>query len=182
MTPVLEARGATRRFGGLTAVNEVSFTVAQGEIFGLIGPNGAGKTTLFNLFTGMQPASSGTLLHDGVDITTMKPFEIAERGVARTFQNIRLFGNMTVLENVFTATHLHTRAGLWGDIVGSRRARRERRESLDRSWELLAMTGLAGRATADARSLPYASSAGSRSPARSPCSRRCCCSTSPPPA
>jgi branched-chain amino acid transport system ATP-binding protein len=155
VNPVLEARRATRRFGGLTAVNDVSFTVERGEIFGLIGPNGAGKTTLFNLFTGMQPASSGALVHDGVEITAMKPFEIAERGLARTFQNIRLFGNMTVLENVFTATHLHTRTGLWGDVIGSRRSRRERRESLERSWELLTMTGLAPRAMADARSLPY---------------------------
>jgi branched-chain amino acid transport system ATP-binding protein len=153
--PVLEARGATRRFGGLIAVNQVSFAVNRGEIFGLIGPNGAGKTTLFNLFTGMQPASDGALLHNGIDITKAKPFEIAEKGIARTFQNIRLFGNMTVLENVRTAKHLQTSTGLMGDIFGSPKARRERKETLEQSWELLRLTGLLHRAKDDARSLPY---------------------------
>jgi branched-chain amino acid transport system ATP-binding protein len=152
---VLEAQGATRRFGGLVAVNNVSFTVRPGEIFGLIGPNGAGKTTLFNLFTGMQPASSGTLLHDGTDITAMKPFEIAERGMARTFQNIRLFGNMTVLENVRTAKHLHTKTGVFGDVLGLPRARRERNDSLEQAHALLQLTGLTHRLHDDAKSLPY---------------------------
>jgi branched-chain amino acid transport system ATP-binding protein len=154
-SPVLEAKEATRRFGGLVAVNQVSFTVNRGEIFGLIGPNGAGKTTLFNLFTGMQPASEGALLHNGVDITKAKPFEIAEKGIARTFQNIRLFGNMTVLENVRTAKHLKTSTGLFGDLFGSGKARRERKETLEQSWELLRLTGLLHRATDDARALPY---------------------------
>ncbi len=152
---VLEAREATRRFGGLVAVNQVSFTVKRGEIFGLIGPNGAGKTTLFNLFTGMQPASDGALLHNGVDITQAKPFEIAEKGIARTFQNIRLFGNMTVLENVRTAKHLQTSTGLAGDVFGSRKAREERKATLEQSWELLRLTGLLHRAQDDARALPY---------------------------
>ena len=152
---VLEARNATRRFGGLTAVNNVSFSVARGQIFGLIGPNGAGKTTLFNLFTGMQPASEGTLFHEGTKINTLRPYEIAERGVARTFQNIRLFGNMTVLENVRTAKHLSTSAGLLSDVLGLPSARRERRETLEQSWELLTLTGLTHRAHDDAKSLPY---------------------------
>ena len=152
---VLEARNATRRFGGLTAVNNVSFSVARGQIFGLIGPNGAGKTTLFNLFTGMQPASEGTLFPDGASINALRPYEIAERGVARTFQNIRLFGNMTVLENVRTAKHLSTSAGLLSDVLGLPSARRERRETLEQSWELLALTGLTHRAHDDAKSLPY---------------------------
>jgi branched-chain amino acid transport system ATP-binding protein len=111
MSPVLEAKSATRRFGGLVAVNEVSFEVQKGEIFGLIGPNGAGKTTLFNLFTGMQQASSGALMHNGADITQLKPYAIAERGMARTFQNIRLFSGLSALENVKTAKHVHTKAG-----------------------------------------------------------------------
>jgi branched-chain amino acid transport system ATP-binding protein len=152
---VLEAQGATRRFGGLVAVNQVSFSVLEGQIFGLIGPNGAGKTTLFNMFTGMGQASDGKLLHRGEDITAAKPFQIAERGIARTFQNIRLFGNMTVLENVRTAKHLGTSTGLFGDLFGSGKARRERAETLEHSWELLRLTGLLHRVKDDARSLPY---------------------------
>ena len=152
---VLEARNATRRFGGLVAVNNVSFSVQRGQIFGLIGPNGAGKTTLFNLFTGMQPASDGALLHEGEEITRLRPFEIAERGVARTFQNIRLFGNMTALENVRAAKHLSTSAGLFSDVLGLPSARRERRETLEQSWELLELTRLTHRAHDDAKSLPY---------------------------
>ncbi len=155
MSPVLEAKNATRRFGGLIAVNSVSFSVNRGEIFGLIGPNGAGKTTLFNLFTGMQTASDGQLLHDGENITNAKPFEIAQRGMARTFQNIRLFGAMTALENVRTAKHLHTSTGLLGDLFGSRRGARERRETIEQSWALLQLTGLTHRAHDNAKSLPY---------------------------
>jgi branched-chain amino acid transport system ATP-binding protein len=153
--PVLEARDATRRFGGLVAVNQVNLSVNEGEIFGLIGPNGAGKTTLFNMFTGMGQASDGQLLHNGDDITASKPFEIAERGIARTFQNIRLFGNMSVLENVRTAKHLRTSTGLFADLFGGGKARRERNETIEQSWELLRLTGLIGRARDDARSLPY---------------------------
>src|SRR3954452_2820151 len=91
---VLEARGMTRRFGGLVAVNNISFGVRQGEIFGLIGPNGAGKTTLFNLITGLTPVSSGSLLYRGHNITGLRPHRIARLGIARTFQNIRLFGQL----------------------------------------------------------------------------------------
>ena len=90
----LEVNGLTRRFGGVTAVDDVSFAVNQGEVFGVIGPNGAGKTTLFNLVTGVTPPSSGTLLHDGTDITTARPHQVARRGIARTFQNIRLFSEL----------------------------------------------------------------------------------------
>src|SRR5215208_6487514 len=100
---VLEARGMTRRFGGLVAVHNVSFSVRQGEIFGLIGPNGAGKTTLFNLITGLTPPSSGRLLYQGVNITRLRPHRIAAQGIARTFQNIRLFGELTALQNVMIA-------------------------------------------------------------------------------
>jgi branched-chain amino acid transport system ATP-binding protein len=152
---VLEARDATRRFGGLLAVNQVNFSVNKGEIFGLIGPNGAGKTTLFNLFTGMQTVSDGHLFNDGVEITNLKPYEIADRGMARTFQNIRLFGNMTALENVRTAKHHSTSSGLWSDVFGLPKARRERRETIEQSWELLRLTGLMHRANDDAKSLPY---------------------------
>jgi len=153
--PVLQAEQATRRFGGLVAVNEVSFDVHRGEIFGLIGPNGAGKTTLFNLFTGMQSASSGVLRHDQHDITGLRPYAIAERGIARTFQNIRLFGGLSALENVKTARHVHTKAGVVSGVLGIGRSRREERE-VDRSaLSLLALVGLADRASEEARTLPY---------------------------
>jgi branched-chain amino acid transport system ATP-binding protein len=155
VTVVLEAKDATRRFGGLVAVNAVNFAVNEGEIFGLIGPNGAGKTTLFNLFTGMQTVSEGQLLHNGQNIANAKPYEIAQRGIARTFQNIRLFGSMTALENVRTAKHLHTSTGLMGDLFGSRRGARERRETIEQSWELLSLTGLTHRGHDSAKSLPY---------------------------
>src|SRR6476469_4348928 len=97
--PLLEAKALTRRFGGLCAVDTVSFTVHPGEIFGLIGPNGAGKTTLFNLITGLIPPSSGQLLHQGEDITRRQPHKIAQLGIGRTFQNIRLFGQLSALRN-----------------------------------------------------------------------------------
>ena len=155
MAPVLEADRASRHFGGVVAVDDVSFGVDEGEIFGLIGPNGAGKTTLFNLFTGMQRATSGTLRHDGDDITTLKPYRIAERGIARTFQNIRLFGGLSAIENVKTARHRHTRSGLLSGVLGLPRARRERMAIERAAWEYLALVGLADRAHVEARSLPY---------------------------
>lgn len=155
MSPVLEAKSATRRFGGLVAVNEVSFEVQKGEIFGLIGPNGAGKTTLFNLFTGMQQASSGVLMHDGSDITQLKPYAIAERGMARTFQNIRLFSGLSALENVKTAKHVHTKAGVISGVLGIGKSRREEPKVEADALELLDLVGLSKRANEEARNLPY---------------------------
>ena len=155
MAVVLEAERACRRFGGVVAVDDVSFTVDEGEIFALIGPNGAGKTTLFNLFTGMQRASSGVLRHAGQDITDLKPYRIAERGIARTFQNIRLFGGLSALENVKIARHRHTRAGLASGVLGLPRARRERVAVEAAAWSFLDLVGQRERAHVDARSLPY---------------------------
>ena len=152
---VLVADRATRSFGGLVAVNEVSFDVRRGEIFGLIGPNGAGKTTLFNLFTGMQTLSDGSLRHDGAEISNLRPYKIAERGIARTFQNIRLFGRLSALENVKTARHLHTNTGVMKGVLGSPSAKREERAVEDRAWELLDLVGLAARAEEEARNFPY---------------------------
>ena len=152
---VLAADKATRRFGGLVAVNEVSFDVRRGEIFGLIGPNGAGKTTLFNLFTGMQTVSDGSLRHDGAEIANLRPYKIAERGIARTFQNIRLFGRLSALENVKTARHLHTKTGVLKGVFGAPSSRREERAVEDRAWELLDLVGLTARADEEARNLPY---------------------------
>jgi branched-chain amino acid transport system ATP-binding protein len=152
---VLVCENATRRFGGLVAVNEVSFEVQRGEIFGLIGPNGAGKTTLFNLFTGMQTLSEGSLRHDGTEIANLKPYKIAERGIARTFQNIRLFGGLSALENVKTAKHLHTSSGVFSGVFGMRRSRNEERVVEQSAMELLDLVGLRERADESARNLPY---------------------------
>ena len=115
---VLEVNGLTRRFGGLLAVNDVSFAVREGEIFGLIGPNGAGKTTLFNLITGLIPPSSGRLVYRGHDITRRPPHVIARSGIGRTFQNIRLFGALSALRNVMIGQHIHTRSNLLSGVFG----------------------------------------------------------------
>ena len=119
---VLQATGLTRRFGGLIAVNNVSFEVRRGEIFGLIGPNGAGKTTLFNLMTGLTPPSSGKLTYLGQDITGFAPHRVAALGIGRTFQNIRLFKILSALENVKIAQHARTDAGLLRGLTGRDRA------------------------------------------------------------
>src|SRR3982751_586791 len=128
----LEARGMTRRFGGLMAVDDVSFGVRQGEIFGLIGPNGAGKTTLFNLMTGLTPPSSGSLLYHGRDITGLRPHRIAALGIARTFQNVRLFGQLSALQNVMIARHIHTKSGMLAGVFGLPPAPAEERNSHQR--------------------------------------------------
>ncbi len=152
---VLAAQGLTRRFGGLVAVNEVSFAVTKGEIFGLIGPNGAGKTTTFNLMTGLIPSSSGQMLHQGTDISRLRPFQIAQRGIARTFQNIRLFGNLSLLENVTIAHHIQTQSGLFQGIFNLPPTPAEERDIRDRSYELLTLVGLADRASSLANNLAY---------------------------
>lgn len=150
---VLEARNMTRRFGGLVAVNDVSFEVRQGEIFGLIGPNGAGKTTLFNLMTGLTPPSSGTLSYNGRAMTGLPPFRVAEAGMSRTFQNIRLFRDLSALENVKIAQHPRTRAGLWAGVFGLTRAEEQAVER--RAWELLDLVGLSDRAGELAANFSY---------------------------
>jgi len=152
---ILAARGMTRRFGGLVAVNDVSFSVRKGEIFGLIGPNGAGKTTLFNLMTGLTAPSSGSLLYQDRDITRLRPHRIAALGIARTFQNIRLFGQLSALQNVMIAQHLHTRSGVLAGVFGLPPAPAEERESRQRALELLDLVGLASRANMEARNFAY---------------------------
>ncbi len=109
---MLEIKGVSKRFGGLTALEQVSLNLSEGGIYGLIGPNGAGKTTLFNLITGLLPVSAGAILFKGTDLTNLRPHEIARLGIARTFQNIRLFPTMTVLENVLVAQNIRTRSGV----------------------------------------------------------------------
>jgi branched-chain amino acid transport system ATP-binding protein len=149
--PVLEIRQLTRRFSGLVAVNEVSFAVEPGEIFGLIGPNGAGKTTLFNIITGLIPPSSGQLMYEQRRINKLRPHQIAGQGIARTFQNLRLFGNLSVLENVAIARHIHQKTG----ILGHASALKEERQTKLKALELLELVGLAEKAEQTARNLAY---------------------------
>ncbi|MEP7289947.1 MAG: ABC transporter ATP-binding protein [Chloroflexota bacterium] len=152
---VLEVRNISRNFGGLVAVNNVSFSVNSREIFGLIGPNGAGKTTLFNIITGLTPPSSGRLLHNGKDITGLRPHRIAARGIARTFQNIRLFGNLSALQNVMIARHIHTKSGIFTGVFGLPPAPAEEIRTRSKALELLDLVGLADRAEVQARNFAY---------------------------
>jgi branched-chain amino acid transport system permease protein len=153
--PHLAVRGLSCRFGGLVAVNDVSLEVAEGEIFGVIGPNGAGKTTLFNMITGLTRPSGGRIVYRGGDVTGLPPHRVAGRGIARTFQNVRLFGTLSVLDNLLIAQHLRTRAGIWSGALALPAARAEEREIHRRAWELLELVGLADRAAERALSLPY---------------------------
>lgn len=152
---LLCASSISKRFGGLRALNGVSINVFRGEIFGLIGPNGAGKTTLFNVLTGLYPADAGTVTFDGNGIGGLKPHRIAQHGIARTFQNIRLFGSMNALENVMVGRHPRTRAGVLGAVLRTPATREEEAAITRRALELLDYCGLSARAGVLARDLPY---------------------------
>ena len=152
---ILKAKGVTKRFGGLTAVKALTMDLPQGALYGLIGPNGAGKTTVFNLLTGVYEPSEGEIHIDGQRTDGKKPYEITKLGVARTFQNIRLFADMTVLENVMTAHHLRSRQVLADAVVGTGRHHAEERETRDRAMELLKIFDLDGLADEKSTSLPY---------------------------
>ncbi|MER3409763.1 MAG: ABC transporter ATP-binding protein [Thermoleophilia bacterium] len=141
MTPVLELRGVTKSFGGLRVLDHVDLTVAEGEIVSLIGPNGAGKTTVFNVITGVYRPDEGDILLDGRSIVGLPPHQITRLGVARTFQTLRLFLNMTVKENVMAAAYGHTKAGLWRSILRTPGQRREEREIERLAEEKLAFFG-----------------------------------------
>ncbi len=153
-TPVLEARNVTMRFGGLTAVRSVDFTVNAGEIVGLIGPNGAGKTTFFNCLTGLYVPTEGTVSYKGT-VLPPKPHLVTKAGIARTFQNIRLFANMTVLENVLVGRHTRTKEGLWSALLRGPGFKKAEKASEERAMELLEFIGLAGKRDHLARNLPY---------------------------
>lgn len=155
MSAILNAQNLSRHFGGVAAVKNVSFDVAEGEIFGLIGPNGAGKTTLFNLMTGLTPVSAGTFSFRGEVLTGLAPYQIAERGIGRTFQNIRLFRGLSALDNVKVAQHSRTRAGIVSGILGVPSSRREEREVEKTAWEILKLVGLANRAHELAANFSY---------------------------
>jgi len=143
------------RFGGLTAVKNFSAAIPRGSIVGLIGPNGAGKTTCFNMITGFYKPSEGQVLFNGTDITGTPPHRVCRSGIARTFQNIRLFGNETVLENVMIGCHLRQKTGWWQAVVWLPSNRREERAIAERSRELLKVVGLQELAGEKANSLPY---------------------------
>jgi len=153
--PILEAQQLTRRFGGLVAVNNVSFTVNKNEIFGLIGPNGAGKTTLFNLITGLIQPSGGKLLYCSKEIIKLRPHQIASQGIARTFQNIRLFGELTAIENIIVARHIHINSNVLTGVLGLPPAPKEEQNNKQKALELLNLVGLSNRATEKAHNLPY---------------------------
>jgi branched-chain amino acid transport system ATP-binding protein len=152
---LLVADRVRKEFGGLIAVNDVDFTVPQRSIVSLIGPNGAGKTTFFNMLTGMYAPTSGRIVFDGVNVTEKPPHAITALGIGRTFQNIRLFQQMTALENVLVGMHPRLKGGILGSIVGTPRVRREEREARERARELLRFSGLRGRDDELARNLPY---------------------------
>ncbi|CAI0898249.1 ABC transporter ATP-binding protein [Serratia entomophila] len=142
MTPLLALNHVSKRFGGLTAVDDVSMRIHRGEIYGLIGPNGAGKTTCFNLITGLYRADSGEFSLQGRRYRPQAIDKVAQAGIARTFQNLRLFNDMSVLENVMVGCHVRTRNGLWAAISRHRRAREEERAVREKSHALLDYVGI----------------------------------------
>jgi branched-chain amino acid transport system ATP-binding protein len=155
VSALLEASGVSKRFGGVQALEQVTFAITTREIFGLIGPNGAGKTTLFNVLTGIYAPDAGHFSFDGRSLAGRHPNEVAAAGIARTFQNIRLFANLSALENVMIGRHLRTRAGVLSAIFRDQRTLREERDSEHRALELLDYVGIRGRANDPAGSLPY---------------------------
>jgi len=154
-TSILSLKSVTMRFGGVTALNDVTFDVKEKEILGLIGPNGAGKTTIFNVITGVYQITSGSIEFQGKSLKGVKRYKITRGGIARTFQNIRLWGDMTALENVMTATDTHKRSGLVGGLFGSPISRREEKRDKKRAQELLDFIGIGEYADRLARNLPY---------------------------
>lgn len=152
---LLELKDATIKFGGVTALNNVNLKVHEGEILALIGPNGAGKTTVFNVITGVYQLTSGDIVFDDKSIKGIKRYNITKRGIARTFQNIRLFGDMTALENVITATDVHKKSGLLGGLFGLPRARREENAGRQKAHEILEFIGIDEYSDRLARNLPY---------------------------
>jgi branched-chain amino acid transport system ATP-binding protein len=155
MSELLSARGIAKRFGGVQALNDVTFSIHEGEVYGLIGPNGAGKTTLFNVLSGIYSADAGSFTFRGHGLAGLKPNHVAQAGIARTFQNIRLFANLSSLENVMIGRHLSGRAGVIGAVLRTKRTLAEEKSIERRSLELLDYVGIRARANDAAGSLPY---------------------------
>jgi len=153
--PLLEAVAITKHFGGLNALESVSLSINQGEIKGLIGPNGAGKTTFFNCLTGLYQPNEGWFTLQGIKLSGLKPYAIAQRGIARTFQNIRLFANMTALENVMVGRHVRTSSGVFGALLNSNKTRAEEQRIRDYAQHLLDYVGIPNRSGDLAKYLPY---------------------------
>jgi branched-chain amino acid transport system ATP-binding protein len=154
-TSLIELKNVTMKFGGVTALGDVSFDVKEKEILGLIGPNGAGKTTVFNVITGVYQITSGEIIFDGKSLAGVKRYKITKRGVARTFQNIRLWGDMTALENVMTAADTHKKSGLVSGLFGFPVSRREEKRDKARAQELLDFIGIGEYSDRLAKNLPY---------------------------
>src|SRR2546425_9573595 len=152
---ILTVDALTKRFGGLTAVNQVSFEIGKGEIFSLIGPNGAGKTTLFNSITGIYSPTSGTVIFERNDITGLKPYKVAELGIGRTFQQIRLFAYMTAFDNVRVGEHSRMHAKVWDALVKTKRERDEEARVTEKAMDLLKFVGIEQHTHNYARNLPY---------------------------
>jgi branched-chain amino acid transport system ATP-binding protein len=149
------AEQVRKEFGGLVATDDIDFTIPRGAVVSLIGPNGAGKTTFFNMLTGVYKPTAGRIVFDGEDVTGMPPHAITERGIGRTFQNIRLFQNMTALENVLVGMHSRLRSRILGSILRTRKVRREEREARERARELLRYCGLRNKDDEISRNLSY---------------------------
>lgn len=153
--PLLSVQGASKRFGGLQALADVSLSVQRGHIHGLIGPNGAGKTTCFNVITGLYQPDTGSFHLNGTAYSPSSPHLVAQAGIARTFQNLRLFGEMTALENVMVGRHVRTHQGVLGAVLRHAAAREEEHAIEQKARELLALVGIAGLAQRTARYLSY---------------------------
>ncbi|SEC82400.1 ABC transporter ATP-binding protein [Paenibacillus sp. GP183] len=152
---VLSVQHAVKRFGGLVAVNGINFEFQKEKIAAVIGPNGAGKTTFFNMITGIYKPDEGEIKLDGRSIVNVKPDRITELGIARTFQNIRLFGSMTVLENVMVGMHIHLKSGIFGTLLNLPHVRHEEQKGMEEAYRLLQFVGLETHLNAEANSLPY---------------------------
>lgn len=152
---LLEMKDVVKQFGGLTAVSNMSFHVDEGEIYGVIGPNGAGKTTIFNLITGVYQVTEGDVTFNGQSIEGKKPYQIINLGIARTFQNIRLFTGMTVLENILVGVHDRMKSGLLASIIHTASQQKEEKEACEEAMKLLAFVGLDKDADRLATELPY---------------------------
>ncbi len=155
MITLLEARNIGKRFGGLQALSDVSLTIRKGEVYGLIGPNGAGKTTFFNVLTGAYTPDGGDFVFNGSELPSGKPHKVVGRGIARTFQNIRLFRDLTALENVMAGHHIRTRAGIWGVLTQNRFTREEERLTTECAYELLRYVGIERFADVVSKNLSY---------------------------